>query len=236
MIEKSEGLVIRTIKYSESTLIAKIFTRQHGLLSFFIPGARSGKKTALGNILQPTHYLLLDYNYQSNKNLLHIKECRLGQIHYTLMTDFVRKSIAIFYIEVLSKCIHEGEINTSLFDFMKYEYEILDTSTSNASLSLSPHRFLLGLAMQLGFYPHIDTEGAYFHLSEGVFVHYADGSYTLDANSSNHLRQILSGAELTISFVPRKILLQHLLSYFQLHIPGFGAIQSVEILHEILSA
>ncbi len=234
MIEKSEGLVIKTIKYSESTLIAKIFTRNHGLLSFILPGVRSNKKAALGNIVQPTHFLSLDYYYQHTKKLLHIKEYKLSLIHYHLLTDFTKKSIAIFYLEVLSKCIHEDEVNVPLYDFIQYEYEKLDSTISSVDLPLAPHRYLLGLALLLGFLPHADTPGDYFHLQEGIYVSQPDGIHTLDLTSSKNLRLLLAQKDASINFAQRKILLQYLLDYFYIHVAGFGTIQSIEILHEIL--
>lgn len=236
MIEKSDGLVIKTIKYSESTLIAKIFTRNHGLLSFIIPGARSNKKSAIGHIIQPTHFLSLDYYYQRNKNLLHIKECKLSCIHYQLLVDFTKKSIAIFYLEVLSKCIHDDEVNVQLYDFIQYEYDKLETTLSDVDLALAPLHYLLGLALQLGFSPHLNSDGRYFHLLEGVFVHYPEGIHTIDAESSRYLRLLLEHKQVSMHFLQRKILLQHLMAYFSLHVPSFGNIHSVEILHEILTA
>jgi DNA repair protein RecO (recombination protein O) len=46
MLDKTEGIVLKTTKYSESSVITSIFTKKYGLLSFIVQGIRSSKKQA----------------------------------------------------------------------------------------------------------------------------------------------------------------------------------------------
>jgi DNA repair protein RecO (recombination protein O) len=43
MVIKTRGIVLRAIKYSETSVIADIFTEQFGLRSYIISGVRTSK-------------------------------------------------------------------------------------------------------------------------------------------------------------------------------------------------
>jgi DNA repair protein RecO (recombination protein O) len=233
MILKSEGIVVSTIKYSETTIIAKIYTRNKGLLSFIIPGARSSKKSSIGNIIQPTNFLDLTFYYQDQKKLLKIKECRLATINHHIIVNFLLQSIAIFYLEIISKCLHENEIQESLFDFIKYEYQKLENSEKK-DLILMPLNFMLGLSSLMGFYPNI-SKGNYFDITEGVFVENIPNQPYFDKNSTQALSDLmLQNTDTKHLISHRKQLLQDMLMYFQYHIPNFGTINSIDILHQVL--
>ena len=45
MFHKTKGIVLHTIKYSETSVIAKIYTEKLGLVSYMIKGVRSSKTT-----------------------------------------------------------------------------------------------------------------------------------------------------------------------------------------------
>ena len=66
MIVKTEGLVLKQINFSENSLILKIFTREYGLLSFMIKGAKSGKNKSYG-ILRPMSFLNVVFYFKENK-------------------------------------------------------------------------------------------------------------------------------------------------------------------------
>ncbi|HRB69903.1 MAG TPA: DNA repair protein RecO, partial [Chitinophagales bacterium] len=74
MLDKTEGIVLKTTKYSESSLIVKIFTKKHGLLSFMVQGVRSSKNKQKGNILQPLNCLNLEIYLKEQRNLNKLKE------------------------------------------------------------------------------------------------------------------------------------------------------------------
>ena len=71
------ALVLHTTSYSESSVIAKIFTRQLGVRSYIIKGVRkSGSKTKQ-NLLQPLSHLDLVVYNNPKTQINYIKE--MGQ-------------------------------------------------------------------------------------------------------------------------------------------------------------
>jgi DNA repair protein RecO (recombination protein O) len=237
MLEKSEGLVLKTIRFSESSVIVRIFTRERGWLNFHVPGIRSSRNKSKGNLFQPLQFLELDIYHHPNKQLLKIKEYRPALIYERLPFDMYRHATAVFCLEVLSKCLHEHEPNIELYDYSRHFFSELDhASTLN---QLWPQIFLLQTSRILGFHPLIpDTtheENLYFHLQDGRFEPFPDHlGPTLDHEATYLLLAFLRNQGLSFQLQERNIITESLLSYFRSHIPGFGRLSSLEILRQII--
>lgn len=236
MLQKTEGIVLKAIKYSETSIITKIFTREFGQYSFIVPGVRGGKSKSKGNFFQPMQLVELDLYYHPSKSLLKLKEYRPAYIFSQLYTDMVRQSVSIFTLEVLSKCIHEHEVNEDLYDF----YRTFLTNIDQASEldNLTPQLFLLELSNILGFRPMIEVpfdERPYFNIQEGTFERQPNHTQlSLDRNESFILFEFLEQNVENFSKSDRLKLLDLLLTYFKMHIPNFKEVTSLEIIRQIL--
>ncbi len=69
MLEKTEGVVLHTIKHSDSGIISHIFTKKHGRLSFMIKGLGSRKGITRRAYFQPLQALNLEFYYRENRDL-----------------------------------------------------------------------------------------------------------------------------------------------------------------------
>lgn len=234
MLEKTEGIVFRTVRYGDSSLIVKLFTKKFGYLSFMVPGVRSGRNKQKGNILQPMQLLQLDLYWREQKNLLKLKEYAPACIYASLQTDFVKQSVGIFAVEVASKCVKEHEQNEPLYDFLKDFLLMLDGSAE--SPENQPLFFLWRVSGILGFEPSADAgEGDYFNVSAGQFEALPSATeQPLSRSDSALFKKFLEAGEGTFSGRERRILLDAWLLYFQWHVPDFGALRSPKILHEVL--
>lgn len=236
MLEKSEGLVLKTTRYSESSVIARIFTREFGWLNFHIPGVRSSRNKSKGNLFQPLQFLELDIYHHPGKNLMKIKDYRPGYIYRKLPFDMIRQSVAIFMLEVLSKCIHEEERNPLLYDFVRQQ--LIQSDEVEPLDLMSPANYLLQLSTILGFQPmaSINEQAEYFHLEDGHFDEMAGHpELTLDLKASGILKQLLNkNRTLSFSSQERQLLIDGFLRYFQIHVPGFKQPTSLDILRQVL--
>jgi len=66
MIEKTQGIALHYTKYSESSVIAKIFTKNFGLKSCIINGVRKKKSKSKLGLLRPLTLLDIEL-YQNSK-------------------------------------------------------------------------------------------------------------------------------------------------------------------------
>lgn len=241
MIVKTRAILLKTVKYSENSVIARFYTEEFGLESFIINNIRSKKAAINASHMQPLCLLDADIYQRGNANLQRIKELRSYPILRTVYTEMSKTSVILFMQEALNKVIIEREQNTALFGFIFNTIQWLDTVAQVPAVF--PSWWLVQLSGYLGFFPHTESwkEGYVFMPREGIFASQmaAEPPYINTENAQN-VYQLCSTAindlhALKINAQRRRELLDHLLVYYRLHIEGFGELKSHKILAEVLS-
>lgn len=239
MIIKTNGIVLRTVKYSETSIIADIYTREKGLRSYIISGVRTQKAKVSAGLVQVMSLVEIVVYDREEKGLNRIKEIKAAYVYTSLPFDVLKSSVGIFIIEVVRRTIQESDANEELFDFLINVFMYLDkTKNSFANLHLC---FLMQLSRHLGFKPNEEKNSpeAVFDLKEGVFTNQPVGHpYFLDKSLSSILRGVISthwseSHLLMISREERKLLLSELLNFYRFHLDNFSEINSIKILQEI---
>lgn len=239
---KTRGIVFRTLKYGESSVIADIFTEEKGLHTFIAGGVRTAKSRMPFNLFQPmTIVEIVSYFRDDAAAMNRLKEMRASEVYISIPFDVRRGAVAMFMAEVCRKAIQEAEENRDLFDFLRaYLLHLDQTQQPIANLHL---HFLLHLSGHLGFQPHAEAEGwpdpCYLDLQEGVFVPLMPlHGHHLDAEASRQVMALLhtEAAEchaVVLNRAQRKALLQKLLHFYQLHLPVFSDIHTPEVLEMV---
>ncbi len=233
MLEKTRGIVLKSHKYSETSLICKVFSDQFGVLSFMVPGIRSTKNKR-GNILQTGQLLEIDLYYRENRNFQRFKEYKVAYIPINTFSDIKRSSVQSFMMELSIQLVKEGEVNSELFNYL---YDSLISIDKHEMKGMFPIIKLLEISQILGFNPsnNFGEDRLYFSLSDGVFhTQHELGISLLDRQQSELVNQLLFGKS-NFTSQQRKILLETLLLYFQHHIPNFKKLKSIEILSELVN-
>lgn len=239
MLVTTEGIVLHSVKYGESSVITTIFTRDFGRQSYMVNAARSKKSKNKASLLQPL-FLVDMVAYQKQKKELHrIKELKSNTVYQNLPLEITKSTIAIFIAEILYKSIHEQESYPEMFDFIKNSllyFDLMEEGTSNFHLW-----FLLRLTEYLGFLPDLENVGFknWFDMKKGAVVHFQP-SHPFFANYEVTeyliaLSQIkIHGlSELKIPRKMRENLISVLVEYYQLHFEIPGEIKSLTILREV---
>ena len=81
---KTRGIIFRSIKYSETSIIADIFTEEKGLRSFIISGVRTKKAKVSASIMQVMTLVDLVAYFRENKDLHRIKEIKVEHVYTSL--------------------------------------------------------------------------------------------------------------------------------------------------------
>lgn len=237
---KTEGIIIKQTKFSDSGVIVKIFTREMGIQSFFVRGLRkskSGKKTAL---FQPLTIVDLVVNYNEKKSLQSIKEINLNQSYKSLTIHPIKRSLLFFIDELLHKCLKEETENNELFDWIKNSLIWLDlTNDDFVNFHLV---FMMQLSMFMGFFPKDEstTKSAVFDMVEGKFLdrtphhpHFVSGD-TATIIRMLQSKKFNDTGDMKIDNRLRKIVLETMIAYYDLHIPSLGEFKSLDVLSVVL--
>jgi DNA repair protein RecO (recombination protein O) len=238
MIETTKAIVINTIKYGDTSLIATCYTQSKGLKTYMLKGILSSKKSKIKTAyFQPLMQLNLTANHNNKGTLNSIKEIEVVNFYHSIYSDIKKQSIALFLAEVLYYSIKEEEQNISLFEYLETSLLWLDTHDSIANFHLL---FLLNLTKYLGFHPETNSlDLQYFDLLEGRF----NDKNKFNSISGEKLTQFkrLLGInfevlhELNFNSVNRQMILSILIQYFELHLSGFRKPKSLDVLKAIFN-
>lgn len=235
----TRAIVLHNTKYSESSIITKLFTEQLGVVSYIVNGVRSSKAKNKASFFQPSTLLEIQAIQRENKNLQRLIEYKRIHTFETIPFQIKKTAVAQFITETLYRAIQNQDPNFELFDFAFNSIVFLDKTTElNPDFHLI---FLLHLSRILGFAPN----GKYtsitpiFDLQEGTFVSQpfsaATGVSFPQSKFISELQELSSTT--TMQIVPngkeRNAVLQYILNYFRYHIAGFGNMKSPEILKAI---
>src|SRR5689334_24048619 len=129
-IHTSRGIVLRTVKYGETSVIVSIFTELFGIQSYLVNGVRASTKQGSGkaNLFQPSAILDLIVYHNDLKNLQRIKEFKWHYLCKKIFSDIRKNAVALFMVELLTKCLKQPEANPDLFQFTEDAIIRLDES------------------------------------------------------------------------------------------------------------
>ncbi|ULQ51214.1 DNA repair protein RecO [Flavihumibacter fluvii] len=244
MNHTTKGIVLRTVKYGETSIIVAVFTEMFGVQSYIVNGVRSSSKKGgtRANLFQPGALLELVVYHNEQKNLQRIREYRWSVLYEHIFYDVFKGSVATYMIELLTKCLKQPEPNADLFYFMEDVLLHLDKA-SMAVVANFPLFYAVHLANFFGFRiaDEHSEELPFLDLQEGLFVaHAPHHSMFLDATLSEvtaHLLKVMQPGELEeikLHVSTRRSLLQLYETYYALHVPEFGHLRSLQVLQEVL--
>ena len=243
--------MLHTTPYSESSVVAKVFTRQMGVKSYIIKGVRGNRGRVKQNLLQPLSSLDMVVYDNDRNDLNYIKE--LAPRHPEMLSDPVWNALRFFMTEVLYKALRESEPMPVLFDYVDSVFG--EQCSVNSETKHLPIFFLLTVARHLGIEPLDNncTREPYFDLQEGRFVSAPTETTLAPALSTTLHEYLLSYHSLSAthllspevyrtpssftsshSLSSRRELIDALITYYHLHLSGFSHFHSHEILHTIL--
>lgn len=244
-LHKTKGIVLRPVKYGETSLIVTILTELFGVQSYIINGVRTSTKKGTGkaNMFQPSAMLDLVVYHNELKNINRIKEFKWSYIYRHVLSDVKKNAVALFLVELLTRALKQPETNPELFQFSEDAFRHLDEG-SDAETANFPLFFALHLAVLLGFRmnDNYSPVRSVFDLQEGTFVaekpdhpHFIEEK---EAEITSQLLKVMQPVELEdikLNHEFRRRLLHAYETYYALHIQDFGTLKSLPVLKEILN-
>jgi DNA repair protein RecO (recombination protein O) len=244
MVHKTKGIVLRTVKYGETSVIVTILTELFGLQSYLVNGVRTnkGKGGSKAGMFQPAAVLDLVIYHQESKNLNRLKEYSWSFLYKNILSDVISNSIALFMIELLQKCLKQPESAPDLYYFMEDALMSLDQGERNVQANF-PLFFALHLAGFFGLRiddnysekrSFLDLREGYFSGEKPLHPHYLENSLS---EATAHLLKIKQPAELAdlpLNKDKRRLLLEAFEDFYTIHIQGFTPLKTLPVLRALL--
>ncbi|CAN5190193.1 hypothetical protein BH20BAC1_BH20BAC1_21750 [soil metagenome] len=242
MIHKTNGIVLRTVKYGETSVIAKIFTELFGIQSYIVNGVRTRSKTSKAHYFQPSCILDLEVYHSDLKNLQRIKEMRWSYLYQYVLNDVIKNSVALFIVELLYKCLKEPEQNILLFEFCENTLVALDKQGHDVAANL-PLYFSVQLPNFFGFrlQDNYSISQNLFDPVEGKFTNEnEEGQRQIKEDVAYYISLLIKIKNpgevnaIKLNRLQRRTIFAEMMLFYNHHFPDFGAMNTLAMMQEIL--
>lgn len=228
MRKLERGFVLSRISFSETSIIVKVFTEHNGLKSFMVKGGCR----KYGSIFQALTFIEFHYYQKNEDQLANLYDPVLAANFQQIYFNPIKQSIVFFETEFLMQCLHEGQVDEILFDFILRELEYLNQTNLKSNYLIY---WILNLSFVLGIKPQLLTNHpTCFDLVSGELS-------MLNSTSPNSIQGEIvqkiglflsyekeKAIEINLNKEERKKMIEILLRYFNLHISTFKKINSFE--------
>lgn len=242
-LHTTKAIILRSVKYGETSLIITAYTELFGLQSYIVQGVRAATKKGAGkaNYFQPGAILELVVYHNELKHLQHIKEFKWSYLYNRVMSDVIKNCVLLYMIELLQKCIKQPESNPDLFYFAEEVLKHLDAADETETAGLSIY-FALHLATFFGFQLNDEQQLPVLDLQEGKFTDlYPQHVYYVDGKTASlifELLKVMQPAELRevpMNHLQRRAILEALETFYALHLLEFGKMKTLQVLQTVLA-
>ena len=212
-LHKTRGIVLRYIKYRETSIITHIFTEEFGVQTYVVNGVRNKKAKLKIALFQPPALLDLVVYHRAGAEINRLSEVKSAYPYHSIPFDVRKSTICLFVTEILNKVVKEESQVENTFEFVFHSLLTLDNLSGDfENFHL---QFLLKLTRYLGFDAPASRE-----------------LMAINPELSN-LATSAFGTTFLLNSSRRWELLQHIIQYYKSHIDSFGEIQSDKIIREV---
>ena len=172
MLQKCEGIVIRTNDYGETNKIVTLFTREWGKIGVMARGANKPNSRLAAITLPFTHGFFL---VQMGRGLGNLQQGEILSSYKSIKEDIFLTAYASYVAELTDKSTEERKANPFLFELLLQTLAYMNDGLDPEVLVLIYEMKMLNV---LGLYPVLDqcavcgkTEGQFsFSIREGGFL------------------------------------------------------------------
>jgi DNA repair protein RecO (recombination protein O) len=175
MICSTEGIVLKTFDFRETSRIANFFTKDFGKMKGVLKGIRKDPRKFGSNIDRFSANHIVYYQY-TRSDLHLISQCDLKQFYFAIRQDYKRTVAANYMLELVDIVMPPEHPNKRVYHLMT---DFLGSLETISDIDRLVHTFQVKMLLLSGFRPHIDAcikcgkkveENARFSLRSGGLI------------------------------------------------------------------
>ncbi len=232
-----KAIVLQAIKHGDKKFILKIYTRNHGMITVAAHAGNSATSKIKTSSILPLSLMDVELVVKQNKEIYQLTEASCYYVNTGISHSITKLSIAQFLNEILIKTLKEQSSNSHVYEFIETCIKFLNDTDECINLHLY---FLSEFTKYLGFAPqnNYTVHTPYFDCREG---HFSSVGLTMPLGLNKEDSFLFSeflkinSLKTSITNIQRQLLLEILLAYYKLHVPGFNEVKSLEVLREVIS-
>ena len=154
MITRTDAVVLKSMKYRDSSKIVTFYSRRFGKVKGIAKGARQ-MKNKFGAALEPLSAVSLILYKKDQRELQLISQCDLLETYKNIHSELDRMAVGLSIIELLNQLTHDEEGNEVLYTLLVQSLDELERAQKHfMNFFLA---FELRCASVLGFMPSLDA-------------------------------------------------------------------------------
>lgn len=251
-IVTTSAVVLRSVKFQESSRIVTFYTEQFGRLAGIVKGARKSAGR-FGSSLQPMSQVSVVVYRKAGREVQTVSQCDLTVAYRRIPLELERMAVGLQMVELVTMITHDEEENRPLFDLLSGSLCALDEESDPGWMLL--YHFEIRLAGIFGFRPDFNGcagcgrpfgEG----LAGGEMVRVdieRGGPLCRDCDSPGRRCVLISAAELQLlrdlsvrsrpgpgGIATRSERVEKFLfDFYAFHLPGFRRLRSGEVFRQV---
>lgn len=243
MERKINAIVLSRVNYSDRHDIVNLYSDLFGKISALTLKSKSGKsKNLLKNRPFPLALIEASINFNPGKEIQHLKNVTVVTPWQNIYFHPIKNTISLFISEFLSKIFRENVEDPDAWNFLISSFLRFNQVTHENAILNFHLAFTIGLLKIIGLQP--DT----YHLSEAPYFDMREGHYTLSRPLHN---DVISGRyapfpalfmrmnfdnmhHFKLSKQERERVLDGIIYYYSLHLPGFDNLRTPPLLKQLL--
>lgn len=246
MITETKAIILSNRKHKENSSILTVYSEKYGRVSYVLYGTKSKKTGRRMAFLQPLSLVSIISDSKSSSDLQVAKDVQAESSSLGIISNPYKNAVAMFIAEFLLHALRAGESDLPLFSFLYNSVKILEFHPGNiANFHIA---FLVKLSNFLGFTPDAnEIRKTSIAMQTYSFFDLKSSAHTQNKPFHRHFLDKAESATLLnllrinyrnmtyfrFSRAERQLLLSQIVSYYQLHIQGFGEIKSLDVMKEI---
>ena len=153
MIVKTEGIVLKSFDFRETSRIATFFTRDQGKVKGVLKGIRKDPRKFASSVEKFSLNDIVYYQYR-NSDIHLVSHCDMKDFYQGLRQDLERMTAASYAAELIDTLMPSEETNAQIYDLMQ---AFLKSLQATPDVSKLVQTFQIKILSLSGFKPHLET-------------------------------------------------------------------------------
>lgn len=153
MIAKTEGIILKSFDFRETSRIATFFTKDFGKVKGVLKGIRKDPRKFGSSVEKFSLNDIVYYQYR-NSDIHLVSQCDMKDYYPGLRQDLERMTAASYAAELIDALLPAEENNLKIYHLMQAFLRCLQTTSDVSKLVQTFQIKILSLS---GFQPHLET-------------------------------------------------------------------------------
>jgi len=186
VIYSTDAIVLNNKKFSDSSLICNLYSKDYGKVSIIAKGVRKIKNLN-GAILQPLNHINVIYYYKPKRNIQTYKEASIIHKHDNIIIDYNKLILSSVILDMINYSSIEDNPCDIIFRLTNKTLTKIDSSKSNNTIYYFIF-FNIQLLIFLGYKPLIENCYRCNKKLENGFLNDASGQLECSRCCSNKIK------------------------------------------------